>query len=259
MKSMLNSLPSWPVFTSPDVCSYLPGETSRFQLRILPRVSASNYEELLSRGWRRFGTTFFRPACPHCTKCRSLRIPVDSFKPSRSQQRALGRNGHIRVVVQPPTVTDDHLRLYQAYHADMQHRRGWPPNQISEAEYSQTFLKGETGFAREFLYWNEDRLVGVGLADVVPTALSSVYFFHDPLWRSDSPGTFSILQQHRFCQQHGLQYQYLGYHIAESPSMAYKSGYRPHEILQSYPPDNEVPVWQLAEDSAGPSRVPKET
>jgi len=55
-------------------------------------MTAEAYRELLRRGWRRFGLDFFRPACPRCVKCRSLRIDVPEFKPSSSQQRNLRRN-----------------------------------------------------------------------------------------------------------------------------------------------------------------------
>jgi len=153
----------------------------------------------------------------------------------------------MRVVVQAPTVTRDHMRIYRAYHEDMHYRRAWPRQTISEASYQETFLAGDNGFAREFLYFDGERLVGVGLADVVADALSSVYFFNDPDWRSQALGVFSVLQQLRFAQEQGLRYQYLGYWISECQSMSYKSRYRPHEILRSYPADDEEPTWTRAE------------
>src|SRR4029453_142606 len=137
--------------------------------------------------------------------------------------------------------------LHRAFHEDMHHRRAWPRQTISEARYQETFLAGDNGVAREFLYFDGDQLVGVGLADVVGDSLSSVYFFNDPAWRSQGLGVFSVLQQLRFAQERGLRYQYLGYWIAECQSMAYKSRYRPHEILLRYPADDEEPIWARAE------------
>jgi arginine-tRNA-protein transferase len=233
--------------TPPYPCPYLPFEIASLDYRILVRATAQAYQDLLRRGWRRFGDNFFRPACSHCLKCRSLRINVDEFKPSRSQRRNLQHNSQIRVVVQAPTVTPDHLRLYRAYHEDMHYRRGWPLYAVTEARYHESFLAGDHDFAREFLYFDGEQLVGVGLADVVADALSSVYFFNDPAWRPRALGVFSILQQLRFAQEHGLRYQYLGYWIAESQSMSYKSRYRPHEILLQYPADDEEPIWRQPE------------
>ncbi len=228
-----------PLYT----CSYLPSEIASLEYRILAGVTACSYRELLRRGWRRFGEDFFQPACPRCVKCRSLRVNVDEFMPSRSQRRTLQQNSQIRVVVQTPTVTPDHLRLYNAYHEDMHLRRAWRRQTMTEDSYAITFLEGDNGFAREFLYFDEDRLVGVGLVDVVADALSSVYFFHDPLWRSKALGVFSILQELQFGKELGLRYQYLGYWISECQSMSYKAQYRPYEILQQYPADDEEPTW----------------
>lgn len=229
--------------TGPYRCPYLPLQMARLEYRIVADLPANAYQELLCRGWRRFGQEYFRPVCPQCTACQSLRVKVDQFQPSRSQRRTLTRNAHIEVVVRSPTVTERHVQLYNAYHADMHHRRGWPLETISAGEYRRTFLAGDTGFAREFLFWDRGELAGVALADVVPEAISSVYFFHDPRWRSSGPGVFSILQQQRYAAEQGLRYQYLGYCVSQCQSMSYKSRYQPHEVLAGYPADQAAPVW----------------
>jgi arginine-tRNA-protein transferase len=231
-------------FTTPRYrCPYLPGRTASLTYRVIADLSTRVYDELLCRGWRRFGHEFFRPACPACVQCRSLRIPISEFTPSRSQRRTLRQNAEIHVVVQAPTVTEAHLQIFNAYHADMHRRKGWPFHFTAERAYRQQFLLGEWAFAREFLYYEGDRLVGVGLADVTTTAISSVYFFHDPAWRSRALGVFSILQQEAYARQQNLRYHYLGYWVPGSQSMAYKAQYRPHELLVGYPTDTEEPHW----------------
>jgi len=229
--------------TPPSRCGYLPAERSSLAYRVLVDVTAAQHEALLARGWRRFGCEWFRPVCPACTACRSLRIPLATFTPSRSQRRALRGNTTVQVVMQAPTITGAHLRLYNAYHAAMHRQKGWPWHPIDPVEYFQSYLGGDWPFAREFLYYEQGRLVGVGLADITPTALSSVYFFHDPAWRPRAPGVYSILQQLAYAQRHGLRYHYLGYWIAGCPSMAYKVQYRPHELLVGSPPDDVEPTW----------------
>ncbi len=67
--------------TQPYTCPYLPYETASLDYRIAEDMSAEAYHELLRRGWRRFGFDFFRPACPRCVKCRSLRIDVQELSP----------------------------------------------------------------------------------------------------------------------------------------------------------------------------------
>lgn len=229
--------------TPPQRCPYVPAETAALAYRIIIDLRAEEYDALLSRGWRRFGCEFFRPACPLCAKCRPLRIKLPEFRPSRSQRRILRRNTHIEVAVQAPTVTEHHVRLYNAYHRFMHEQRGWPSQSHTPRTYYESFLLGNWDFAREFLYYDRGRLVGVGLADLTPTALTSGYFFHHPRWRPQAPGVFSILQQIDYARQLGLRHQYLGYWIAECQSMAYKCQYRPHEILVGYPDDTAEPVW----------------
>jgi arginine-tRNA-protein transferase len=229
--------------SAPDPCSYLPGEAASLDYRIIPELSPLAYQDLLSRGWRRFGWTFFRPACPACQECRGIRIVVDRFEPSRSQRRNWLRNSDLRVIVQPPTISRRHLDLYNQFHADMHSRKGWRPRHILRREYQATYLTGGGGCAREFLYLAGETLIAVGLADIVPEALSSVYCFYDPSWRDRGLGVFSVLTQLDYARRQGLTHQYLGYWVEECRSLVYKSQYRPHEFLAGYPPDDEPPRW----------------
>src|SRR5690242_6608272 len=129
----------------------------------------------------------------------------------------------------------------------MHFRRGWPLHEATEEIYRESYLLGGGTFAREFLYFQKSKLVGVGLLDALHEGSSSVYFFHDPSLRSQALGVFSILQQLRFASELGLRHHYLGYWVAECPSMTYKSRYRPHEILTRYPGDDEEPNWARPE------------
>ena len=241
---------AWREFQSPPSrCSYILAETASLTWRVCAGLSAAQFQELLRRGWRRHGCHLFRPACPACVKCRSLRVDVARFRASKSQRRCLRRNRGVEVLIQRPTVTTDHVRLYNAWHADMSSRRGWPFHPADEADYAESFLLGEWDFAREMLYVRDRRLIGVGLVDAVDDGLSSVYFYHDPAWRNLGPGTFSILQEIDVCRRTERPYLYLGYCIAECPSMAYKANFRPHAALERYVADDEEPEWALQDSN----------
>src|SRR6185503_9934385 len=188
-------------------CSYLWHETASLECRVISDITSEAYRDLLQRGWRRFGRDFFRPACPRCTKCRSLRIKIREFAPSRSQRRAVESNQHVEVVVQPLTISPAHVKLYNDYHLFMHAQRGWRLGQTTKQEYATTFLAGNFAFAREILYFDARKLVGVALIDLVPGAVSSVYFFHDPAWRPKAPGVFSVLQTLKVGQDHDLEHQ----------------------------------------------------
>src|SRR5690606_733326 len=166
-------------------------EAASLEYRYLLEIGAAEFEEMLSRGWRRQGACFFRPGCPSCVKCRSLRVDLEAFSPSKSQRRTLKRNADVRLIVRRPTVTKEHMAIFNAYHADMHNRRGWNFEPTTGQEYSRTFLAGQFAFASEFLYVRDKELLGVGLVDLTPRAMSSIYFYHRPDWRPMGPGTFS--------------------------------------------------------------------
>ncbi|MFG0335688.1 MAG: arginyltransferase [Maioricimonas sp. JB049] len=230
--------------TPPRRCSYLPDETASLEYRFYHHLTASQLEALLMRGWRRHGQHIFRPACPACVSCRSLRVDIERFTPTKSQRRALRRNADVEVLLQPATVSEEHLDLYNAWHADMHVRRGWPEQSMTREDYEEAFLSGRGSYACELLYRRNGKAIGVGLVDLTPNACSSVYFYHDPQWRSQAPGTYSVLQEIELCRQRRLQYLYMGYWIADCPSMAYKNRFGPHEILQAYCMDTERPEWR---------------
>lgn len=235
------------VQSPPHPCNYLSGETACMDYRVIWELDADSFGQLLRRGWRRFALNVFRPLCQACTKCRPIRVIANEFHPSKSQRRTLNRNSNIRVTVGSPTVTRDHIRLYDAYHLDMAERRGWTEKTIEPADYYESFIGTSYEFAREFLYWNGSQLVGVGLVDITPVGLSSAYFFHDPQWRDLGPGVYSALTELRFAQSLNLPHVYLGFWIEQNQSMSYKSRYTPHELLARFVDDDEEPMWQRVE------------
>ena len=238
---------------APDNCSYLPGQTTHIVYRLAASLSETRYEQLLNRGWRRFGRTLFRPACQNCRACQSLRVCVGDFQPSRNQRRVLARvtkSLDIQLHVRKPGVTPEHLELYNLYHADMHQRRQWPLRQIERREYAEAFVDGEFSFAREFQYRLNGKLIAVGLVDVTPNTLSSVYFFHDPEFRRFALGTWSVLREIDFARQHGRQYLHMGFYIRECQSMNYKNRFQPCEILQTRSSDQEEPLWLLQDAPA---------
>ena len=123
-------------------------------------------------------------------------------------------------------------------------RRGWPLAQTTPEDYANAFLIGEWAFAHEMLYFQQGRLLGVGLVDLLQESLSSVYFYHDPAWRPRGPRTFSLLTEIECARQTRRRHLYLGYAIRDCPSMAYKFRFGPHELLAEYVADASNPEWR---------------
>ncbi|GIK16841.1 MAG: putative arginyl-tRNA--protein transferase [Planctomycetota bacterium] len=212
-------------------CPYLPDRASRLvgqqlapELTLLP----SAYDQLLSLNHRRSGRLIYRPHCPGCQACRSLRVPTATFLPSRSQRRVLRRNADVKVDVRPPQPTREAYALYERYLA---HQHDGRMSDGPEAFIA--FLYDSPTDTVEIQYRVGSNLVAVSLADRVPSGLSSVYVFFDPGHARRSPGTFTALWEIEHCRRVGLAYYYLGYYVAGSAKMTYKAAFRPCEILDA--------------------------
>ncbi|PNH03392.1 Arginyl-tRNA--protein transferase 1 [Tetrabaena socialis] len=80
------------------------------------------------------------------------------------------------------------------------------------------------------------KLVAVGVVDVLPRCLSSVYFFWDTQLAALAPGRFSALQEVQWVRQRlpacpALRFYYMGFYIHSCPKMRYKAEYRPSDLL----------------------------
>ena len=103
-------------------------------------------------------------------------------------------------------------------------------DQDSREQYQHFLL--HSNVATDLVEFREGReLRIVSLVDRLADGLSSVYTFFEPGVAGASYGTYSILWQIRRAAELGQPYLYLGYWIAESAKMAYKSAFRPIEGL----------------------------
>lgn len=240
----------------PGPCNYLPDQLSSLEQLVMQEVTPEEYEQMLVRGWRRFGPLYFRPACQACNRCVSLRIPTDTFQPNRSQRRARAACAHFRVEVGPPRINEQRLALYRAWHAEREQTREWDASPLGPREYFLQFAFPHPS-AREVAYYDDTaeggpRLVGLGICDEMPNAWSAVYFFFDPAYARCSPGSANVVFQVELARARGIPHVYLGYRVQECASLRYKGTFRPHELLEGRPAPEEPPRWLPTEPSEEP-------
>ncbi len=212
----------------PHDCPYLPDRKAQNAYILSTSLPPEEYQGLMDRGYRRSGLVVYRPICTGCRECVPIRIPVAEFTPSRSQRRILRRNSDVQVRLGAPTITEEKHRLFVAYLRD-QHDGSMSEEMASFEE----FLYFSPTDTLEMTYFIDDRLVAVGIVDVCPEALSSVYFFFDPDFGRRSLGIFGGLCEIEECRRRGLIYWYLGYYIRDCGRMNYKAQFRPFELLVS--------------------------
>jgi leucyl-tRNA---protein transferase len=230
-------------FTAAEsACMYLPPRMASNQYRTMVEVSAEEFQEMLARGWRRFGPVYFRPACGGCRECVPIRVPVKAFQSTKSQRRAHQKCASLKLEIGTPKADDERLALYHRWHRMRETERGWPESAITKDEYQMEFCWPHP-CAREFAYYEGTRLVAIGYVDQTPEALSSIYFFYEPEYKERAIGIASVLREIETARELGLIYLYLGFRVLGCPSMEYKTQFRPHELLVGRPAADEEPVW----------------
>lgn len=207
----------------PHACSYLSGRQAR-NLYPDPNKPASKhlYSHLIQHGFRRSGDHIYRPFCAECSSCVPVRIDVAQFQPNRSQKRCLKRNQDVQTKIHPAEFNPQHFELYERYLAG-RHLGGGMDNP-TPSSYTN-FLTSSWCDSAFLEFWLENKLIGVAVTDFVINGASAFYTFFDPELAKRSLGTFAILKQIELAKNYELSWLYLGYWIAESPKMSYKTNF----------------------------------
>ncbi len=226
-----------------ETCAYLPGRSQTTHYKIITDCSTHYCDTLVRHGWRRFGEMFFRPVCSDCQACESLKIDAFAYTFSRSQKRILKKNAATRLVVRRPSMSQEHLDLFDAYHRYMHERRGWKRQDVTPQNYYTSFVQGANDYGYEVLYLDGERLIGVDLIDILPSGISSIYFYYDPDYARRSLGHYSLLRQILYAKEEGLRWIYLGYYVEGNESLAYKRDYNPLWQLRGRPDEDAPDRW----------------
>jgi len=223
--------------TAPQSCPYLPGRLERKLFTHLthdkPQALVDN---LLKGGFRRSQNIAYMPYCEGCQACVSTRVIVDRFEPGRSFRRVNEANRDLAARRLTPRPSPEQFRLFRSY-IDDRHSEGGMADMTAldyalmvEDSIVETFIteyrKGPQGPAAR-----PGPLVAVALSDRLSDGLSMVYSYYDPDAAERSLGTYMILDHIAHARALGLPYLYLGYWVAGSRKMHYKSRFSPQERL----------------------------
>jgi len=221
---------SIPLFLTPEQpCAYLEEERAQ-SVFVHPAYPATTsiYAQLLGQGFRRSGNEIYAPHCPHCSACVPARLPVEKFKPSRSQKRCISRNINTKAIVKPAIFDQAHYDMYLRYQA-VRHGDGSMAN-ASPDDYLG-FLGSSWCDTRFVEFSINNELAGVAVIDQFEQAWSAVYTFFEPKFSSYSLGVYAVLWQiEQACLQQ-KEFLYLGFWIEACKKMAYKTDYQPLQLL----------------------------
>lgn len=211
-------------------CSYLDEQEEQLIMLIEPEYHASeHYLSLMAIGFRRSGDQVYRPRCPNCNACESLRLKPNNFILSKSQKRLLNKNKHF-IVKQSALAKPQYFALYERYINEI-HRDGvMYPASLDQFE---SFMACAWGNVQFIEIYDGNKLIAVSVTDQlnneVSTAWSAFYCFYDPDYTNHSLGKYAVLQQLKLAKEQKITFLYLGYYIHDCQKMNYKNQFNPHQ------------------------------
>ena len=138
--------------------------------------------------------------------------------------------------------TAEKFQLYKKYQITV---HGDQPSELTEDGFSRFLVESplvsDVGQAvsagsvvqgtHHMLHRIDGQLVAVGVVDLLPSGLSSVYLFYDPDFKHLALGKYTALREIQYCLETGLQYYYMGFYVQDCEKMRYKADYCPSELL----------------------------
>ncbi len=221
--------------TAPSPCPYLPGRVERKVFTHLVGQDARGLNTQLSQGgFRRSQNIAYRPACDGCAACVSVRVPVNTFRPSRSFRRTIRENADVDSTVVKSHAASEHYSLFRAY-IDSRHGDGGMADMTVldfSAMVDDNFVDSRlVEYRRRGADGQPGELLAAVLLDILGDGISMIYSFYDPEQQRRSLGTYMILDNIGRVKRLGLPYLYLGYWVRGSRKMDYKARFLPQERL----------------------------
>lgn len=172
---------------------------------------------------------------------------VENLKPVAPAHR-------FEVTLEPDTLTDEKFILYKAYQVKVHHDK---PSEVSQAGFKRFLcssplkrcVRQKDGKEQKLgsyhqCYRLDGKLIAVGVLDLLPRAVSGVYFIYDPEFEKWSFGKLSAMREAALAVEEGYEFYYMGYYIHSCVKMRYKGDYKPQFIL-----DPESYEWNPLDDT----------
>lgn len=166
---------------------------------------------------------------------------MQNLKPAKPSHR-------FEVTLEPDTFSEEKYLLYKEYQIKVHHDR---PSEVSQSGFkrflcssplSRTTLHRE-GTEQQLgsfhqCYRLDGRLIAIGVLDLLPHAVSGVYFIYHPDFERWSFGKLSAMREAALALEGGYEFYYMGYYIHNCVKMRYKGDYKPQHVL-----DPETYEW----------------
>ncbi|KAJ2707754.1 Arginyl-tRNA--protein transferase 1 [Coemansia sp. IMI 203386] len=239
------------------------------------RLSCQNYQDMIDRGWRRSGgLLYLTDHSDSCCCYYPIRTLALEFKPGSSDKRVLRKwkrrfgaacidsllsdaagafdERQLSIAIDSAEYSDEKYRVFEKYQRVVHNEHDTTQQAFFEflctgplvhcrqdvpqdAEHLRELLPRGFG-SYHMCYYIDGTLVAVGVIDILPRCVSSVYLFYDPDYSDLSLGSFSAMREISLVRQlhlhiPSIKHYYPGYYIPGCSKMTYKSRWRPAELL----------------------------
>lgn len=128
----------------------------------------------------------------------------------------------------------DLMRKYTGYGEGMLANL-WCKKGVSKSVLKNGDNELELG-SKHLCYYIDDELIGCAVVDVLPTMITSLYFFYDPYYKRYGFGILSVLKEIEYVKTHSVhfpefRYENLGLFSPTHHAMIYKSQFKPYQLL----------------------------
>lgn len=183
---------------------------------------------------------------PPCRKAKEIRKERKRLK--LMQQNPAGEHEGFQAQGQPPSLFPPKAKSNQPKSLEDLIFESLPENASHKLEFTRFLCSSpleaeyppngpECGYGSfHQQYWLDGKIIAVGVIDILPYCVSSVYLYYDPDYSFLSLGVYSALREIAFTRQlqektSQLCYYYMGFYIHSCPKMKYKGQYRPSDLL----------------------------
>uniref|UniRef100_A0A1I8IA80 Arginyl-tRNA--protein transferase 1 n=1 Tax=Macrostomum lignano TaxID=282301 RepID=A0A1I8IA80_9PLAT len=187
----------------------------------------------------------------------SLKATLSAYRARRAARAAARAPKSLDQMLQPPAEAKHRLRvvllpsakrefdsksehsLYERYQmrihgdskADCDYRQFYRFLCKSPLVYAKRNNRWIGSFHQQYWLEPENRLIMVGVVDILPDCTSSVYVFYDPDYAWLNLGTYAALREIQLTKQLGLPHYCMGYYIHDCVKMRYKGAFEGSELL----------------------------
>lgn len=188
-------------------------------------LTAQELDVYLANGWFRMGqsifTTNFLRFKDKLHSAIWLRIDLETYQKSKTQQKIEKLNGCFRVEIQVANPTEAHEELFAKYRTNV----GFEPapsvyNLLAGHNPDRATLHIFDTF--EINIYDQNKLIATGYFDLGEISAEGISCFYDPEYRKYSLGKYLMYLKMNFCKANGFRYFYPGYFAPGYPLFDYK-------------------------------------